>query len=45
VLITPHVATTKSGEHRHYPERVRENVERFAAGEPLVGVVDRGAGY
>jgi D-3-phosphoglycerate dehydrogenase len=45
VLITPHVATTKTGEHRHYPERVRENVERFVAGEPLVGVVDRGAGY
>jgi hypothetical protein len=26
-------------------ERVRENVERFAAGEPLLGVVDVAAGY
>jgi D-3-phosphoglycerate dehydrogenase len=45
VLITPHVATTEGAEHRHYAERVRENVRRFAAGEPLVGVVDRDAGY
>jgi phosphoglycerate dehydrogenase-like enzyme len=45
VLITPHVATTEGGERRHYVERVRENVRRFAAGEPLLGEVDRAAGY
>jgi D-3-phosphoglycerate dehydrogenase len=44
-LITPHVATTAGGERRHYVERVRENVARFAAGDELVGVVDRVAGY
>jgi hypothetical protein len=25
--------------------RITENVRRFAAGEPLVGLVDAGAGY
>jgi D-3-phosphoglycerate dehydrogenase len=45
VLITPHVATTEGGERRHYVERVRENVERFARGDELVGLVDRDAGY
>jgi phosphoglycerate dehydrogenase-like enzyme len=44
-LITPHVATTAGAERRHYTERVRENVARFAAGQELVGVVDRAAGY
>jgi D-3-phosphoglycerate dehydrogenase len=44
-LITPHVATTVGGERRHYVERVRENVERFARGEELAGLVDRDAGY
>ena len=44
-IITPHVATTPGGERRHYAERIRDNVARFAAGEPLGGVVDRDAGY
>jgi D-3-phosphoglycerate dehydrogenase len=44
-LITPHVATTVGAERRHYVERVRENVERFARGQELVGLVDRDAGY
>jgi D-3-phosphoglycerate dehydrogenase len=44
-LITPHVATTTGAERRHYTERVRENVARFAAGDELLGVVDRSAGY
>jgi D-3-phosphoglycerate dehydrogenase len=45
VLITPHVATTKGADRRHYSRRIRDNVDRFAAGEPLLGVVDRDAGY
>ena len=44
-LITPHIGTTVDAERRHYVERVRENVERFAAGRELLGVVDRSAGY
>lgn len=45
VLITPHVATAPDAERRHVDERIRTNVERFAAGEPLLGLVDAGAGY
>lgn len=45
VLITPHVATAPDAERRHVDERIRMNVERFAAGEPLLGLVDLGAGY
>jgi phosphoglycerate dehydrogenase-like enzyme len=45
VLVTPHVATAPDAERRHAAERLRANVERFAAGEPLLGVVDREAGY
>jgi phosphoglycerate dehydrogenase-like enzyme len=44
-LITPHVATTEGAERVHYERRVRDNVARFAAGEELLGVVDRSAGY
>jgi D-3-phosphoglycerate dehydrogenase len=45
VLITPHVATPPDSERRQMARRIRENVERLAAGEPLVAVVDRDAGY
>jgi len=44
-LITPHVATPPEAERRHFAERVRLNVRRFAAGEPLEGVVDPEGGY
>jgi phosphoglycerate dehydrogenase-like enzyme len=45
-LITPHVANTwKEMALPLFAERVRENVARFAAGEPLLGVVDPAAGY
>jgi phosphoglycerate dehydrogenase-like enzyme len=45
VLITPHIGTPPEAERRHFAERIRENVARFAAGEPLVAVIDRDAGY
>jgi phosphoglycerate dehydrogenase-like enzyme len=45
VLITPHIATPPEAERRHMAERIRENVARLASGEPLLGVVDREAGY
>jgi phosphoglycerate dehydrogenase-like enzyme len=44
-LITPHVASPPEAERRLLSERVRQNVIRFAAGEPLIGVVDRESGY
>ncbi len=45
VLITPHVAgrAELTGERRN--ELFLENLQRFAAGRPLLNVVDRTAGY
>ena len=45
VLITPHVATPPDSERRHLAARVRENVRRLKAGEPLEGVIDPEGGY
>ena len=44
-LITPHVGTPLEAERLRFAERVRLNVRRFAAGEPLEGVIDAGRGY
>jgi len=45
VLITPHVANTREMAEPELSERVTDNVRRFAAGEPLEGVVDPKLGY
>ncbi len=44
-LITPHVANPDATLRRYLAELVRENVERLRAGEPLVSLIDPGAGY
>lgn len=44
-LITPHVGNTPEMGIPLLADRVRENVRRFAAGEPLLGLVDVQAGY
>jgi glyoxylate reductase len=44
-LITPHTANTVEMVEASIIERVRENVRRFGAGEPLIGVVDLELGY
>jgi phosphoglycerate dehydrogenase-like enzyme len=44
-IITPHTADTPEMTRRPLAVRIRENVARFAAGEPLAGVVDPLAGY
>jgi phosphoglycerate dehydrogenase-like enzyme len=44
-IITPHTADTLEMMERPFADRVRENVARFAAGDPLVGLVDPAAGY
>ena len=44
-IITPHVANTPEMAKPVLMRRVSENVRRFAAGEPLLGVVDVDAGY
>jgi phosphoglycerate dehydrogenase-like enzyme len=45
VVITPHIAGRSDGEYRRYMELYKENLRRFAAGEPLLNVVDKQKGY
>jgi phosphoglycerate dehydrogenase-like enzyme len=44
-IITPHTADTPEMTRRPLALRIRENVARFATGEPLVGLIDPVAGY
>ncbi|MCU0261119.1 MAG: D-isomer specific 2-hydroxyacid dehydrogenase family protein [Ilumatobacteraceae bacterium] len=44
-IITPHVGNTPEMAKPLLAERVSQNVRRFAAGEPLIGLVDPDAGY
>jgi phosphoglycerate dehydrogenase-like enzyme len=44
-IITPHTANTLAMARPQVAERIRENVRRFGAGEPLVGLVDVALGY
>lgn len=44
VIITPHVAGRGGGRGRHMT-LLRENLRRYAAGEPLLNVVDPARGY
>ncbi len=45
VIVTPHVGNTPEMAVPLLAARVSENVRRFAAGEPLIGLVDPAAGY
>lgn len=45
VIITPHTAGQSKGGERRRHEVFRENLRRFAAGEMLLNVVDKKAGY
>jgi phosphoglycerate dehydrogenase-like enzyme len=44
-IITPHTADTPEMVDRMLARRIRDNVARFAAGEPLEGLVDPATGY
>jgi phosphoglycerate dehydrogenase-like enzyme len=44
-LITPHVSNTRAQLDAALVQRVEQNVARFRAGEPLLGVIDPAAGY
>jgi len=44
-IITPHTADTPEMTMRPLALRIRENVARFTAGEPMLGLVDPQAGY
>ncbi len=45
VVITPHVAAQAALTSERAWKLLRENLRRFDAGEPLLNVVDKGAGY
>jgi phosphoglycerate dehydrogenase-like enzyme len=45
VIITPHTAGQSPGGQRRAHELFRENLRRFAAGEMLLNIVDKKAGY
>ena len=44
-IITPHTANTPEMAKGPLGARIRENVRRFTAGEPLIGLVDPHLGY
>jgi phosphoglycerate dehydrogenase-like enzyme len=45
VLITPHIAGNREGWQEAVFELLRENLRRYFAGEPLLNLVDKEAGY
>jgi phosphoglycerate dehydrogenase-like enzyme len=45
VIITPHIAGRSDKEHPRYIALYKENLKRFANGEPLLNVVDKQKGY
>jgi phosphoglycerate dehydrogenase-like enzyme len=45
VVITPHIAGQSDQVQQRRMELLKENVRRFAAGEPLLNVVDKQKGY
>jgi cyclase len=45
VVMSPHVGGQSEGAHERQWRLLRENVRRFAAGEPLLCVVDKEKGY
>ena len=45
VIITPHVAARAALTREQWKRLYHENLRRFAAGEPLLNVVDKQAGY
>jgi len=45
VVITPHIAGRSDKEHERYIALFKENLRRFAAGLPLLNVVDKRKGY
>jgi phosphoglycerate dehydrogenase-like enzyme len=44
-IITPHTADTPEMVEALLARRIRDNVTRFAAGQPLIGLVDPAEGY
>ncbi|HZT30695.1 MAG TPA: D-2-hydroxyacid dehydrogenase [Bryobacteraceae bacterium] len=45
VIITPHIAGRSDRDHDRMVETVKENIERFVDGKPLINVVNKQKGY
>jgi phosphoglycerate dehydrogenase-like enzyme len=45
VIVTPHVAGRSDQDFARMEGTARENIKRFAAGQPLINVVDKQRGY
>ena len=45
LLITPHTAGASAAKERRCVEILRDNLERYVAGDPLLNVVDKRLGY
>ena len=45
VVITPHIAGRSDKDHARMVGTIRENIQRFVDGRPLVNVVDKQKGY
>ena len=45
VIVTPHTANTPEMALPLLSARVADNIRRYAAGEPLLGIVDPASGY
>jgi D-2-hydroxyacid dehydrogenase (NADP+) len=44
-IVTPHVAGRSDQDFGRMVDTARENIKRFAAGKPLINVVDKQKGY
>jgi phosphoglycerate dehydrogenase-like enzyme len=45
VVITPHIAGRSDRDHDRMVGTLKENIQRFVDGRPLVNVVDKQKGY
>ena len=45
VIITPHIAGRSDKDHARMVNTIKDNIRRFADGQPLVNIVDKQKGY
>src|SRR5690349_6144718 len=45
VVITPHIAGRSDKDHARMVNTIKDNIQRFADGKPLINVVDKEKGY
>jgi D-2-hydroxyacid dehydrogenase (NADP+) len=45
VVVTPHIAGRSDKDHARMVGTIKDNIQRFADGKPLINVVDKQKGY